>query len=246
MNRPRLLVVDDSAAFIQLLGKILEDRFDVVAARSASDALKLLGRNPVDLALIDIEMGSESGFQLLQSLRSLPQAAGLPVYFLSVHDNLNLIRTALDQGARDLIFKPVNPGLLRWRLGRLGSHGNDRPVGSLLLVSPKLEKSVTLAECLQQAGCSVVMASHLEQVPRMVASGDFDRVVVEDGFAPATLRKALGTFKALSRRDETSVQWFLLQKQHDEAAELDAYTMGFDRVIAASGTPAFLARRLLG
>ena len=52
-------------------------------ANSGLQAIKLLGKNKVDLILLDHEMPVTSGPQVLEMLRSDPETASIPVMFLT-------------------------------------------------------------------------------------------------------------------------------------------------------------------
>jgi DNA-binding NarL/FixJ family response regulator len=82
----RCLIVDDNASFLQEASALLE-RDGVVIAGLASNTREALervqGLRP-DVALVDISLGSESGFQLARLLAELNGAAPT-VILISTH-----------------------------------------------------------------------------------------------------------------------------------------------------------------
>jgi two-component system, NarL family, nitrate/nitrite response regulator NarL len=66
----RCLLVDDSSGFLQVARALLERQgIDVVGAASTGDeALRLVGELQPDVALVDIDLGPESGFDLARRL----------------------------------------------------------------------------------------------------------------------------------------------------------------------------------
>ena len=68
---PTLLVVDDDASLRLLVRVNLElDGFRVVEAPTLADARAILEQDRVDVALIDVHVGSEDGLQLAAELRA--------------------------------------------------------------------------------------------------------------------------------------------------------------------------------
>lgn len=71
-NPIRILLVDDHTLFRESLARLLaaEGGFAVVGdCASAEDALALLARQPVDLLLLDLDLGREDGADLLRRAR---------------------------------------------------------------------------------------------------------------------------------------------------------------------------------
>ena len=66
----RCLIVDDSAAFLASAVRLLESEgFDVVGtAASSREAVQLATKLKPDVALVDVEIGPESGFDLAREL----------------------------------------------------------------------------------------------------------------------------------------------------------------------------------
>lgn len=80
-----VLVIDD-AADIRLLVRALLTRADcyVREAESAADALVSIARDRPDVVLLDIQMPDADGWSVLQTLRSDPATADLPVVLCTV------------------------------------------------------------------------------------------------------------------------------------------------------------------
>ncbi|MBX7147946.1 hybrid sensor histidine kinase/response regulator [bacterium] len=84
-EKSRILFVDDSAFFRNLLRPILESRgFDVTTAEDGAEALKILKKDSgFDLLLSDIEMPNMDGFGLISNIRSNDNLKNLPALALT-------------------------------------------------------------------------------------------------------------------------------------------------------------------
>ena len=78
-----ILVVDDDPQYLTMVREWLKGSYKVVMANSGLQAIKLLGKNKVDLILLDHEMPVTSGPQVLEMLRSDPDTSSIPVMFLT-------------------------------------------------------------------------------------------------------------------------------------------------------------------
>jgi class 3 adenylate cyclase len=113
-----LLVVDDNRVNRLLLGRALEQLGHTVTfAENGREALEALRRRPVDLVLLDIEMPEMDGYQVLAALAADPRLRDIPVVMMSSVEEVDSVARCIEMGAEDYLFKPVNPVLLRARVG---------------------------------------------------------------------------------------------------------------------------------
>jgi CheY-like chemotaxis protein len=106
----RCLVVDDSQAFLQAARRILERGGMTVvgATTSSAEALARANETNPDVVLVDIMLGSESGFDLALKLTTAPQTRQAAVILISTHG---------EDDFRDLIAASPAIGFLpKWRL----------------------------------------------------------------------------------------------------------------------------------
>jgi adenylate cyclase len=114
----RLLVVDDNKVNRLLLSRNLELLGHRVAAvENGRVALERLRREPFDLALLDIEMPEMDGFQVLEQIRGDLALRDVPVIVTSSLEGIDNIVRCIELGAEDYLPKPVNPVLLKARIG---------------------------------------------------------------------------------------------------------------------------------
>lgn len=115
-----ILVVDDTAASLQLLSKILTKAGHRV--RLASDgelALRTVLAKPPALVLLDIRMPHMDGYEVCRRLKANEQSRTIPVIFISVADEEQDKVMGFAAGAVDYINKPFHPEEV---LARVNTH----------------------------------------------------------------------------------------------------------------------------
>ncbi len=105
-KKQHIVVVDDEATHRQLMADVLSPLgFLVFQASSGKAALDLLGKQPVDLFLLDISMPEMSGWELLSRLRSA--GCNTPVIILSANQERSVSSPQTRTDFNGYISKPV-------------------------------------------------------------------------------------------------------------------------------------------
>lgn len=112
---PRVLIVDDEAANIQVLAEALPG-FDLRFATSAVRALELAIEQPLDLILMDVVMPGMDGFEALRWLKSESRTQHIPVIFVTAMTEFEDEERGFALGAVDYIVKPISPAIVRARV----------------------------------------------------------------------------------------------------------------------------------
>lgn len=110
MSNYHLLVVDDDPLVCKGLKFNLEQAgYKVSTASTAHTALELAGRNPFDVAILDIGLPDENGFDLCKAIKA---RRDLPVIFLTARRRELDEIIGLEIGADDYITKPFSADVL--------------------------------------------------------------------------------------------------------------------------------------
>ncbi len=118
----RLLVCDDNKVNRLLLTRSLElQGHSVAPAENGRVAIEMLraalNAQAFDLLLLDMEMPEMNGFEVLEQLAADRALRDLPVIVTSSLEGLANVVRCIELGAEDYLSKPVNPVLLRARIG---------------------------------------------------------------------------------------------------------------------------------
>ncbi len=116
--KARLLIVDDNRVNRLLLSRSVELLgYEAAVAENGRAAMEMLGKGSYDLMLLDIEMPVMDGFEVLEAISRAPSLQDMPVIVTSSVEGVENVVRCIDLGAEDYLPKPVNPVLLRARLG---------------------------------------------------------------------------------------------------------------------------------
>jgi signal transduction histidine kinase len=121
-NKPdiNILVVDDREDNLLSIEAILEkDDYNIFKANSGRAALKvLLNRHDFSLILMDVQMPEMNGLETATIIYERDKLKGIPIIFITAYTNdEEYIFKGYKMGAVDYIYKPINPELLRAKVG---------------------------------------------------------------------------------------------------------------------------------
>jgi two-component system response regulator PilR (NtrC family) len=108
----RLLIVDDEQSMREWLTIALsQDGYDVETAASGEDAIKVLDRTPVDVALVDLRMPGMDGLATLRAIKRTNESVS--VIIMTAYATAETAVHALKEGAYDYLIKPFKVDELR-------------------------------------------------------------------------------------------------------------------------------------
>ena len=105
MISPLVLLVDDEVPFVETMSKRLSKRqLMVLPAYTGREALEMLGKNAVDVVILDVKMPGMDG---IQTLRQIKQTYPLvEVIMLTGHATIETAVEGMRLGAFDYLMKP--------------------------------------------------------------------------------------------------------------------------------------------
>jgi signal transduction histidine kinase len=110
----KLLLVDDLDENLLALDALLRrPDLELLKASSGTQALELLLRHDVALALIDVQMPDMDGFELAELMRGSERTCRVPIIFVTAGAReQNRVFQGYDAGAVDFLFKPIDQRIL--------------------------------------------------------------------------------------------------------------------------------------
>ena len=189
MNPMRVVIIDDTRLARQELRTLLADIEGVTCVGEADDVpagLEAIGRLQPDLVLLDIQMPSGTGFDLLDQLDSAPA-----VIFTTAYDQ-HAVR-AFEANALDYLVKPVVPERLAAAVAKARVRPAQAASGATAAeVAPRGPLAADDQVFLRDGERCWFVA--LQEISRVVVDGNYARVWFRD--EQALLARSLSALEA--------------------------------------------------
>ncbi len=168
-------VVDDDPDILRLLKMYLEDEgFRAVTAETASRGMELAQELRPDAIILDVLLPDQDGFMLLESLKSSPETASIPVVILSI---IKEKLKGIQLGAADYLIKPVGHSLLKATLHKILAK-TDRPK-TILIVDDEEDTLNLLRDRLTEEGFQTIEASNGKEAIEKATQSTPDLILLD-------------------------------------------------------------------
>jgi CheY-like chemotaxis protein len=124
----RCVIVDDSPDVIRTARELLESEGIAVVgvATTGAEAMRLVEELEPDITLVDIDLGSESGFDLARRLVHARAGAGARSILISTHDEADFANLIEASPAIGFLPKPdLSANAIRRLLSRAQDEGRE-------------------------------------------------------------------------------------------------------------------------
>lgn len=138
MSKTGILIVEDDVLVAEGLQDILNGNgYNVMRCEDTKTALETIKNQTVELVLLDVNLGSESGFELCRQIRKFSE---LPILFLTAYNSEMDVVRGFKAGGDDYVTKPFRMQELLVRVEALLRR--RKGMQSALLVSGELSYSL--------------------------------------------------------------------------------------------------------
>jgi len=206
-----IALVDDDRNILTSVAMALEaEGFTVRPYSDGAEALKAMGQQPVDLAILDIKMPRMDGLELLSHLRKQTQ---MPVIFLTSKDDEVDEVLGLRMGADDYIKKPFSQRLLIERIRALlrrGEMARGETEGEPVIQRGELLLDPTRHQCTWKAqGVDLTVTEflilkalalrpgHVKSRDQLMDSAYGEHIYVDDRTIDSHIKRLRKKFKVL-------------------------------------------------
>jgi CheY-like chemotaxis protein len=117
--KPKILAIDDKKENLLALEAVLDDfQCDLRCVTSGDEGLKLILEHDFALALLDVQMPGMDGFEVAEFIRGIKKSKYLPIIFITaLNENQEAKFKGYEAGAVDFLFKPLDPEILKSKVG---------------------------------------------------------------------------------------------------------------------------------
>jgi DNA-binding response OmpR family regulator len=114
-----LVAEDDEDILLLVTTRLQRDGFDVVAARSGTEALDLMRERRPEIAVLDIGMPPPDGLEVVRQVRSDAELRSTRLLLLTAKAQESDVRRGMEAGADAYVSKPFSPADLSARVREL-------------------------------------------------------------------------------------------------------------------------------
>jgi len=252
-----VLIIDDDAIIRELLNQQLTSNFyNVYEASKPSEAQKILDDNNIDLVLCDIIMEEMDGYEFCSIVRKNNKHSLIPFIFITGDLTVGSKSKALDAGADDIIFKPIEIDNLLFKIQALlrrsdiyKSYGTKNSVeddfaeqqAKILLVDDDKSLGMLFQYNLKKEGFKCEYASSADEGIKKAEEFKPDLIISDimmpdkDGFE---FRRML-----LANDDLKGIPFVFLTSKGEEDDILEGYDLGIaDYVLKTAGPRVVVAK----
>jgi two-component system, NarL family, nitrate/nitrite response regulator NarL len=207
-----ILVLDDHALFRESVSRLLsaEAGFEVVAHCGAiEDALQVLRRKPIDLVLLDFDLGERDGRQFLRMAKEQ-----------GFKGKVLLVTAGVDAGAASELIRSGISGVFRKHdsAALLAQGIRDVMAGKVWLDQEQLQRALSMEPAPSQAGGTRRFTEREQQVLSFVFEGLANkeiagRIGVSEGSVKSTLQQL---FSKTGVRTRSQLVRIVLEQYRDQ------------------------------
>lgn len=177
--RANVLVADDTPANVLAIEQVLEPlQHNVVTASSGDEVLRALLKAEFAVILLDVHMPIMDGFEVAAQIKAREKTRHVPIIFLTaINQAPSDVFQGYEAGAMDYLSKPVEPWLVRAKVGAfvdiwLEHKRIERLQSDLAMAEQRQQQALQINEGIVQGIAVAKMALELDDHERALDTLD--------------------------------------------------------------------------
>ena len=119
-EKKRILIVDDQEINRVILAELFKEDYEVIEAENGEEALKIINSGTaLSAIMLDLVMPVMDGMSVLIELNRSGKIYHIPVFLITAADNMQMLTSAYDLGAVDIISKPFRMCFIKSRINNI-------------------------------------------------------------------------------------------------------------------------------
>ncbi len=178
-RRAQILAVDDEHHILDTLDVILKNKYKLITAKNAAEALEIIGKHDIQLVILDLGLPDMPGLELLEKMKEInPQ---LECVVLTGDASLDSGLKAMKSGAYDYLVKPfdvdkisivIENALERrnlWREVRYRRLDDENKQKNIIGQSPEMKEVFELTDRIADTDATVLITGESGTGKELVA-----------------------------------------------------------------------------
>ncbi len=125
----KMLVVDDSLPMRAIIIRTIKasgfKETEFLEAGNGQEALKILGREWLDLVITDYNMPDMNGMELIQEMKKDDVLKAIPVMVVTTEGSRQKVEEFIERGAAGYVKKPFTPETIRTEITKILGEPED-------------------------------------------------------------------------------------------------------------------------
>ena len=226
--RPTILIVDDNAEITDSIGRLIGQRYHIITAHDARQALSQLQNQNIDLMVCDLKMPGTDGLTLCREVKKDLSTSHIPVIILTAQATDDTHAACYEAGADGYLTKPFDIRVLTARIDNLLLQYRQR--SRQFLHAPDTDRNVLP----YQNRDKTFLENMMKAVENHFTDSDFnlDSLAAEVKLSKSTMNRKLKAMTGLTPMDFVKNirlrSACRLLRQADMTVSEVAYAVGFN------------------
>ena len=126
MNKPKIMVVENNSDILFAFKSLLEKENCIyIDTSGGKSAIEIFLKEKPNAVFLDISLDESNGLQIFKQLYQADSR--IPVIIITSHNNREIVRDAIQQGAFNFLEKPLSISHIRSMIDQIKSLSGDLP-----------------------------------------------------------------------------------------------------------------------
>ncbi|HEX2921540.1 MAG TPA: response regulator [Bacteroidales bacterium] len=216
-----ILIIEDDLKFAALLRNICHDKgFKCIIAITGEDGIDIAKRLKPKALILDLKLPGMSGWEVLDSLKTIPETRHIPVHIMSGYEET---LDAYNKGAIGYLTKPVTKEKIEAAIDEIQTYISAN-IRNLLIIEDDSNLRTSIRILLDARDISITESTNATDAIRLITENHFDCIVLDLGLPDMSGFEMLRLLKEKNIKVPPVVVYTGKELTREENFELQEYT----------------------